>query len=474
MKKILYRFLAVIICIFIFIIYGAIASELGWKHGGGVLVLVLLVGVLRWVWKTVGRKGDKEKTQKSNVERVLSEEENSADSPLVSHEDVSPEKADRSDDLPPIPEDIEETINDDSPAPIDIIPESPTKKNIPFSFKKVFLKCWRAILYIFKKVSIRKENSSKKRKVWVWSIGIIVSISLLSGISLAIIVASTDIPSYVHGTSHRIKYALGMKDDAVAWELYRLAKEAKDNDMHELAEEYLKLSLDKVDKDKDLLIKLARMSNDFNLWSEVYSACCRQDYQNDSELMSIIAILKYEKEDYDAAIKLAQKAYLMNPANGRIATIVLYAIYEQRKDWENTLKWANKSLELGNEIAQTYYVRAKALYYLSKYDASVESYQKGVEIDAHNKKMSYGKEEYEKIITKGAKHYSSNLNISGLLKLHCLLREFDIDFTRTFPEFIDDMHNEGRRQRLFNSLQKYHLTTIKSYNDFYRDLGLIK
>lgn len=54
-----YRILAVIICIVIYVIYLTIAMSLGWKHGGGVLILAILFGVISWVWKTAGDMADK-------------------------------------------------------------------------------------------------------------------------------------------------------------------------------------------------------------------------------------------------------------------------------------------------------------------------------------------------------------------------------------------------------------------------------
>ena len=68
-----YRILAVIICIVIYVIYLAIAMSLGWKHGGGVLILAILFGVISWVWKTAGEMADKADAQKKveNQERLL-------------------------------------------------------------------------------------------------------------------------------------------------------------------------------------------------------------------------------------------------------------------------------------------------------------------------------------------------------------------------------------------------------------------
>ena len=70
-----YRILAVIICIVIYLIYLAIAMSLGWKHGGGVLILALLFGIISWVWQTAGEMAGKADAQKKveEQERLLEE-----------------------------------------------------------------------------------------------------------------------------------------------------------------------------------------------------------------------------------------------------------------------------------------------------------------------------------------------------------------------------------------------------------------
>lgn len=103
-----YRILAVIICIVIYVIYLAIAMSLGWKHGGGVLILAILFGVISWVWKTAGEMADKADAQKKveNQERLLddvgaepeleptsNEEEILPEQPVEPSGDMNPEEA---------------------------------------------------------------------------------------------------------------------------------------------------------------------------------------------------------------------------------------------------------------------------------------------------------------------------------------------------------------------------------------------
>lgn len=111
-SKTKYRIIAVLICIVIYVLYISLSVAMGWEHGGGFFVLVILVGILRAVWK--------------GVTNLANEEDNTNETPPVPQEETLPEiptdpeveqlpveeveesiPQDESEDLPPIP-DIEE------------------------------------------------------------------------------------------------------------------------------------------------------------------------------------------------------------------------------------------------------------------------------------------------------------------------------------------------------------------------------
>lgn len=62
MKKPTIYFIAVLACAGIVLIYGFIGVLLGWKHGGGVLPMMLLLGAITATWKgIIGLSKDKVK-----------------------------------------------------------------------------------------------------------------------------------------------------------------------------------------------------------------------------------------------------------------------------------------------------------------------------------------------------------------------------------------------------------------------------
>lgn len=119
-SKTKYRIIAVLICIVIYAIYISLSVSMDWGHGGGYLVLVILVGILRAVWKGVTNLADEEdktnETPTTPQEDILPEIPVDVEEEPLPAEEVIPipiEETDESilqkdnEDLPPIP-DIEE------------------------------------------------------------------------------------------------------------------------------------------------------------------------------------------------------------------------------------------------------------------------------------------------------------------------------------------------------------------------------
>lgn len=76
-SKTKYRIIAVLICIVIYALYISLSVAMGWEHGGGFFVLVILVGILRAVWK--------------GVTNLANEEDNTNETPPVPQEETLPE-----------------------------------------------------------------------------------------------------------------------------------------------------------------------------------------------------------------------------------------------------------------------------------------------------------------------------------------------------------------------------------------------
>ena len=121
-SKTQYRIIAVLICIVIYAIYISLSVSMGWEHGGGFFVLVILVGILRAVWKGVTNLADEEdKTSETPTvpqDETLPEIPADAEEEPLPAEEVIPipiEETDESipqednEELPPIPEEEEES-----------------------------------------------------------------------------------------------------------------------------------------------------------------------------------------------------------------------------------------------------------------------------------------------------------------------------------------------------------------------------
>ena len=142
-SKTQYRIIAVLICIVIYALYISLSVSMDWGHGGGYLVLVVLVGVLRAVWKGVNNLADeKDKTNETPAapqEEALPEIPTDAEAEQLSVEEESPIpvenvaesiQQEESEYLPPIPIDIEEETIVSELSPIPLEENNPTNSNV--------------------------------------------------------------------------------------------------------------------------------------------------------------------------------------------------------------------------------------------------------------------------------------------------------------------------------------------------------
>lgn len=51
-------FLAILAIIGEYLVYAAIGVAMGWKHGGGAIVLALLIALFGVTWRAITKKGD--------------------------------------------------------------------------------------------------------------------------------------------------------------------------------------------------------------------------------------------------------------------------------------------------------------------------------------------------------------------------------------------------------------------------------
>ena len=72
-SKIVARIIAVVICIVIYAIYISIAIAMDWKSGGGIIVIAILLGIFRYVWKFAGKIGEEMDSQLQEKDTTTSD-----------------------------------------------------------------------------------------------------------------------------------------------------------------------------------------------------------------------------------------------------------------------------------------------------------------------------------------------------------------------------------------------------------------
>lgn len=108
MDKFWARVLAVIACIFVYVLYIIFCTAMGFSHGGGIIVLIILFSIMRAVWKGINSMA--EDTNKENEEGVPQDNTNiiaedvtpsESEAPVITPEITLNEVEDT--DLPPLP-----------------------------------------------------------------------------------------------------------------------------------------------------------------------------------------------------------------------------------------------------------------------------------------------------------------------------------------------------------------------------------
>ncbi len=108
-KKVLFRLLAVVVCLGLWIGYGCFCAFMEFKHGGGTLLLVILCSLMVAVWKGFNKLADK--TTKTKEESVANKTEEIKTTTTVSNQEAPVSETKKSenteDELPPIPSEKE-------------------------------------------------------------------------------------------------------------------------------------------------------------------------------------------------------------------------------------------------------------------------------------------------------------------------------------------------------------------------------
>ena len=84
MKRSVRIILAIVACIVLFILFSALTTILGLKHGGGAIVMIVFMGLMAFVWRSIVGKKTDEGPQNDNNDNLIIEE-NTVEEGLVSN-----------------------------------------------------------------------------------------------------------------------------------------------------------------------------------------------------------------------------------------------------------------------------------------------------------------------------------------------------------------------------------------------------
>ncbi|MBD2353999.1 tetratricopeptide repeat protein [Tolypothrix sp. FACHB-123] len=110
----------------------------------------------------------------------------------------------------------------------------------------------------------------------------------------------------------------------------------------------------------------------------------------DAKLLYLQGVDKYEKGDYQGAIKDFNQALEINPKDAKAYNARGDAFY-QLKDYQKAQLDASKAIQFNSKDANAYYDRGFSHYQLGKYKEAIADYTKAIQLNAKNPYAYYGR-----------------------------------------------------------------------------------
>jgi tetratricopeptide (TPR) repeat protein len=163
------------------------------------------------------------------------------------------------------------------------------------------------------------------------------------------------------------------------------AEDAKEANMPELEKYYYDAAVKVGTSDDDVLFSIGTYyaSNEVRDYGQALEVFQKIKNQDRADVQASEAWCNYQRGNNSTAIQKAQQAFLNDPTNV-LATITLYCAYDYKNDWDNCIKWADKSIELRPNFGQTYYIKAHAQYEKGYKASAQETYNTALALDPSN------------------------------------------------------------------------------------------
>lgn len=372
-----YRIFAVLICIVIYFIYIVIATGLGWKHGGGILVLVMLLGIISWIWKRaseMGKKADLRKTNKNGevveqVDGLKTDEMSIIEIQSIQEQPSNESPMDKPTDVEPSHLPVSNMVVDEPPKIQEVMYEEPQNNS---------------------SVNLNKKNRSK----WLIILICIIFTILLSGIIVYLFVIIPNI-----------------KRKKAIEELYIKGLDAYDRGLYELA---IKNYYEAVKLDSTSWGLKYMLGNCYYRQDSYYSAYFWYDkaYELNPEHNDVVVAndtLHYKsylgrytfssiKEHplAEKSLQLAQEFYSLYPNDVKAYRLMImaYVHYAQELDFDKkkqkkyqnmSLQWGNKMIEKFPNKDDSYFCLAYTQSQMGDDRAAIDNYKKCIELNPSNK-----------------------------------------------------------------------------------------
>ena len=235
----------------------------------------------------------------------------------------------------------------------------------------------------------KKSRNLSKKRVSCIIFGSLAAVAIVGFIVLAALVNNESYPEYVTGFHNKCLWYFDMDNNSLCEKLISKAEEAKEANMTELERYYYDAVQNVGTNDDDVLFEVALYysHNDIREYEKALSILNKINHQDRIDVQANMAWCYYKTDRVDEAIFRAQQVYLQDSEN-RLATITLYCAYDYKKDWKKCIEWADKSIAIDSNFAQTFFIKAYAQYEYGYKTAAKETYNKACAIDPYHKYAS--------------------------------------------------------------------------------------
>ena len=382
--KIIRKIIAILACIFVYMIYIFISGMAGWKHGGGVIVLCILIAIMRYIWKKINNV--EEQKNKNDVPPIYTENKNKEEEKeqITSNQDVILTPIDNTttkleSNLPPIIEEVKETQ----------LPPIPQENNT-YDAKDETIENNKLNTHKTTNNTNEEINKNNKQKTHWQKFKVYYIIGLILCFIISIVTPMTIAYKQKQAEQNKkqqIEDLIQKADDAYENSFYDLAikylNEAEKIDPNHLAINYYLGRLNVILDNYSSAVKYLQKAYELNPQKQSFITYKTDTIGFDKLLYWYSIALENNYYSKEQSIAITQEYLSLYPDDANAYRCLIFAYYEN-KEVIKAKQWVDKMIEKFPNNNDSYFVLAYILSEMENYNGAIKNYKKSIELEPQN------------------------------------------------------------------------------------------